>query len=115
MSTPNVHLSISSAVAGAGRVVGLMSDWLKDKRPPPQAVLRIIEGYLHRVACPTYLGAISLYIGWSLDRTAQMLEQLQDRGVVVPLTPEERKSMGFPSEANVWRLVEAPTPAKARW
>jgi hypothetical protein len=92
-----------------------MSEWLRDKRPPPQAVLGIIEGYLHRVACPTYLGAISLYIGWSLDRTTQMMEMLQDRGIVRPLTPEERKAHGFPSEANVWQLVETPTPAKARF
>jgi len=92
-----------------------MGSWRKDERHPPQAVLGIIEGLLHRVACPTYLGTISLYIGWSLDRTTQMMEILQDRGIVKPLTPEERKAMGFPSEANVWQLVEKPSVTKARW
>ena len=62
-----------------------------------------------------YLGAISLYIGWSLDRTTQMMEMLQERGVVKPLSPDERKSQGFPSESNVWQLVEKPSVAKARW
>lgn len=89
--------------------------WLKDGKQPPQAVLGIIEGYLHRVACPTYLGTISLYIGWSLARTQEMLEMLQERGIVIPLDPEEKKQHRFRSDANVWRLVENPTPAKARW
>jgi hypothetical protein len=109
------NLCIHGAITRAGRVVGQMVQWLKDGRQPPQAVLGIIEGYLHRVACPTYMGAISLYIGWSLDRTHEMLVTMQDRGIVAPLTAEERKEQGFPSDANVWRLVEKPTPAKARW
>ncbi len=89
--------------------------WLRDSRKPPQAVLGIIVGYLHRVACPTYLGAISLYIGWNLERTEQMLETLQDAGVVRPLTPEEKRSLGMRSDGNVWCLVEKPTPSKARF
>ena len=88
---------------------------LREGYQPPEAVLGIIEGYLHRVACPTYLGAVSLYIGWSLARTEQMMEILQDRGVVLPLDVVEKKQHGFRSDANVWRLVEKPTPAKARW
>jgi len=92
-----------------------MVSWLRDGKQPPQAVLGIIEGYLHRVACPTYLGAVSLYIGWSLERTQEMLEILQDRGIVVPMTVEEKRLAGIRSDANVWRLVEKPTPAKARW
>jgi hypothetical protein len=92
-----------------------MEKWLIDGRQPPQIVLRQIEGHLHRVACPLYLGAISLYIGWSLDRTHQMLEVLQTQGIVVPLGPPDLERHGFPAEANVWRLVEKPTPAKARW
>lgn len=115
MLSSSSNLAISGAVSRAGRVVGQMVQWLKDGRQPPQAVLGIIEGYMHRVACPTYLGTISLYIGWSLDRTLEMMTTLQDRGIVVPLDPEEKKQMRFPSEANVWRLVEKPTPAKARW
>ena len=92
-----------------------MGSWLKDGTLPPQAVLGIIEGYMHRVACPVYMGAVSMYIGWSLARTQEMLEVMQDRGLVVPLTPEEKKELGFRSDANVWRLIEPPTPAKARW
>jgi hypothetical protein len=115
MLTSSMNLRISGALSGAGRMVGLMASWLREGKQPPQAALEIIVGYLHRVACPTYLGAISLFIGWSLDRTQQMLETLQDHNVVVPLTPEEKKQQGFRSDANVWRLVEEPTPAKARW
>ena len=93
----------------------MAGNWLKEGRQPPQAVLGIIEGYLHRVACPTYLGAVSLYIGWSLARTEEMMEMLQERGIVVPLDLNEKKQQGFRSDANVWRLVEKPCVAKARW
>ena len=95
-----------------------MGSLLRDSRPPPQVVLGIIEGYLHRVARPEYVGAISLFIGWSLERTQQMLELMQDRGIVCKLTREELKAGGFldhRSDANVWRLVDEPSPAKARW
>ena len=108
--------SLSTVGAVAGRVVGpVMASWLREGRQPPQAVLRIIEGYLHRVARPTYVGTLSLYVGWSLARVEEMLVALQDAGVVVPLTPDEKKQAGFRSDANVWRLVGKPDPAKARW
>ena len=92
-----------------------MMSWLKEGKLPPQAALEIIVGYLHRVACPVYLGTVSLFIGWSLDRTQQMLETLQERGIVVPLTTKEKKEHGFCNDANAWRLIEKPTPAKARF
>lgn len=92
-----------------------MATWLKDSRQPPQVVLRLIESYLHRVASPVYVGAISLFVGWSLAQVEEMLVAMQDAGLVVLLTPEEKKAHCFSDGANVWRLVEKPTPAKARW
>lgn len=70
---------------------------------------------MHRVACPVYVGTISLFVGWSLERTQQMLETMQDRGIVHPLTVEEKKKQGIREDANIWRLIDDPSPAKARW
>jgi hypothetical protein len=109
------NLCIHGAVSRAGKVVGQVAQWLKDGHLPPQAVLGLIEGYMHRVACPVYLGAISLYIGWSLARTQEMMTILQDRGIVVPLAPEEKKKRGFRDDANVFVLTEPPHPSKAKW
>jgi len=92
-----------------------MGSLLRDSRLPPQVVLGIIEGYMHRVACPVYVGTISLFVGWSLERTQQMLETMQDRGIVHPLTVEEKKKQGIREDANIWRLIDDPSPAKARW
>jgi len=92
-----------------------MASWLRDGKQPPQVVLEIIERYLHRVARPMYLGAISLYVGWSLARTQEMLETMQERGLVVPLDANGLKAHGFRDEDIVWHLVAKPTPAKAHW
>lgn len=70
---------------------------------------------MHRVACPTYLGAVSLYIGWSLARTEEMMQVMQDRGIVMLMSGSELRDHGLRVDANIWRLVEKPTPAKARW
>jgi hypothetical protein len=115
MLNSTLNLSTNDAVVHAGRVVGLMSTWLKDRLQPPQVVLGIIEGYMHRVACPVYLGAISLFVGWSLAQVEEMLNTMQDAGLVRPLTHEEKKQHAFREGDNVWCLVEKPTPAKARW
>jgi hypothetical protein len=91
-----------------------MASWLQEGKQPPQAVLGIIVGRMHRVAHPLYLGAISLYIGWSLDRTQQMMDVLHDRGIVVQLTPEQLVAAGMRDDGIVYRLTERPSPSKAR-
>jgi hypothetical protein len=115
ISDTSSNLSTDGATSSAGRVAWLMATWLREGKKPPQAVLGIIEGYLHRVACPTYLGAISLYIGWSLERTEEMLTIMEDGGIVRPLTVDEKRSQGLRIDGNIWCLVERPTVSKARF
>lgn len=91
------------------------SSWLRDGGHPPQAVLGIIESYLHRVACPVYLGTISLYIGWSLARTEEMMIIMQDGGLVRPLTDDEKRASGYRIDGNIWCLNGKPELSKARF
>lgn len=89
--------------------------WLREGRRPPQAVLEIIESFFHRVACLVYLGAVSLEIGWNLNRTLEMLQFLQEKGVVRPLTNHEKQRHGFPEIADVWCLNVVQQLNKARF
>jgi hypothetical protein len=92
-----------------------MASLFKGGQKPPQKVLEIIVGHMHRVAYPVYVGIVSLEINWSLARTQEMFDLLEEQGVVRPLTQEEKKAQHFPSVANVYVLTERPTPSKARW
>lgn len=82
---------------------------------PTQAVLDLIMGYMHRVAKPLYIGLISLEIGWSLERTQYMLEELERRGETRLATNEEKQQHGLRLDSNVWTLVQAAQPSKAKW
>jgi hypothetical protein len=93
--------------------VACMASWLREGKEPPQAVLRIIEGYFHRAARPLYLGIVSLYIGWSLDRTQEMLDVLVTRGVIRPATDDEKLAQGFATDGIVYTLVGRPSLALA--
>jgi len=68
--------------------------WLRDGTKPPQRALEIITDYLDRVASPTYLGAISLEVGWSLARTQEMVTVLVERGLTRELSVGEKRAMG---------------------
>ncbi len=81
-------------------------------KPPPK-VLEIIVRLFHRLAHPLYLGVISLEIGWSLARTQEMLDALEDRGVVRPMTVEEKVKSGYRDDAILYVLTEKPRPGKA--
>ncbi len=71
-----------------------------------ERALQIIESYFERVSRPLYLGYLSLEVGWSLDRTKQMLDVLQDRGVVRLLHDSEKTQYGFPQRAIVYGLTK---------
>lgn len=74
-----------------------------DKGPPPKA-LRIIMGYLDRVAHPVFLGFISVEVGYNLRQTEEMMQHLQDQGLVRPLTLAEKMKLGYSTDvdAEVW-------------
>jgi hypothetical protein len=85
----------------------------RDGQQPPQAALRIIEAYFNRVARPVYLGIVSLQVGWSLDRTQEMIDVLVAQGVVRPATPEEKREWGFAADGIVYTLYGPASPARA--
>lgn len=72
-------------------------------------------GYFHRVARPTYMGIVAGYIGWSLERTQEMFDQLVEEKVIRPLTVDEKLAQKLREDANLYVLVEKPSCAKARW
>lgn len=92
-----------------------MVAWLREGKQPPQNVLDLITGYLHRVARPVYLGTLSLHIGYSLAQTEAFLVILEERGIVRPMTEDEKLEHRFRKDGNVFRLVGKPNPAKGRW
>ena len=92
-----------------------MTPALNRGRRPSPGVLEIIVGYFHRVAQPTYMGIVAGYVGWSLERTQEMFDELEDKKIIRPVTQEEKATWGYPTVANIYVLVEKPTPKKARW
>ena len=90
-----------------------MAVMFRDGLKPPPKVLEIIMRLFHRLAHPLYLGIVSLEIGWSLARTQEMLNHLEDRGIVRPMTKEEKGTSGYPEDANLYVLIEKPQLSKA--
>lgn len=71
--------------------------------------------HFHRVATPVYVGILSLEIGWSLARTEEMLQHLQEQKLLRPMTSEEKKSKKISDEANLWVLTGKAELSKARF
>jgi len=88
---------------------------LRDSRKYQPAVLEIILSIMHRMARPVYLGIISLDVGWSLARTQQMFDELEERGDVRPATLEEKRAHGMRTDAIVYTLTGPAMISKARW
>jgi hypothetical protein len=84
-----------------------MASLFKDGQKPPQKTLEMIVDYMRKVDHPVYMGYISLEVRCSLSRTQEMLEFLQDKGVVRQLNEDEKRAQGFRSDANIWMLVDA--------
>jgi len=82
----------------------------------PAGTQERIVSLFHRAARPMFLGQISLEIGWSLERTELMLNELVGLGVLRRALPEEMRKIGaVTDDANVYTLVDAPSAALARW
>ena len=71
---------------------------------PPAKTLEIIESYFERSYGPKYLGFIALEVGWSLERTQEMLDTLELRGVVRQVSLDEKKRLGYPTRAVLYAL-----------
>lgn len=84
-----------------------MTTWRPDDgRGPSQKVLELIVGYMERVARPAYMGIISLEIHWSLARTQEAMDRLEDAGLVRQLTLDEKRGRGLPDVANLYVLID---------
>lgn len=81
----------------------------------PSGTLEHIVALFHRAARPVFLGQISNEIGWSLERTEIMLNELIDRGVLRRALPHELFMVGAIEGAHVFTLVEKSSPGLARW
>ena len=79
----------------------------RDGQLPPQKSLEIIMALFRKVTHPLYLGIVSLEVGWSLARTKEMLDVLEERGEVRPLTPTEKVTGCYPLDANVYVLCKS--------
>lgn len=86
-----------------------------DDQKPPQKVYDLLLGRMHRLAVPVYSGTLSLFIGWPLNRTLDMLQELEDKGVVRQLTVDEKRVLKVDSRANMYVLTEPAHPGKAKW
>ena len=71
---------------------------------PPQKALEIIVSYMNKVTHPLYLGYLALEVGYSLARTEEMLQHLEEQGIVHRLKHYELKAFGFRPDANVFGL-----------
>jgi len=92
-----------------------MGKLFRDGQVPPQKVLEIIVGLMHRVTNPVYLGIISLEIRYSLARTQEMMELLEERGEVRQVTDDEKRAMKIRLDANLWTLTGPAQLSKARF
>lgn len=81
------------------------SPLFRDGQKPPQQSLEIIVAYMAKAHRPVYLGLISLEVRWSLARTQEMMELLQQQGIVREATPDEKRELRAVPDANVWCLV----------
>ena len=84
----------------------MMRPLFRDGQRPPQKALEIIVGYMRRVAHPVYLGYVSLEVGWSLRHTEEMMQELERRGLVRQLGPEESAARGFRQDGYLWELTQ---------
>lgn len=79
---------------------------LRASHRAPQKVLEMIVGFIERVDRPVYLGHVSLEVGWSLERTQEMMDLLEEKGVVRKLTLEEKSAQHYPSVAHLYVLIK---------
>ena len=86
-----------------------MATLFLDGQKPTQKALQIIVDYFCRKAHPIYLGYVSMEVGWSLARTKEMLDILEDDGVVKQLSNAEKACMGIPSTAIMYVLCDDKT------
>jgi hypothetical protein len=90
-----------------------MSSLFSDGRQLPEKALRIIEGMFHRVNHPLFLGVLALEVRWNLQRTQEMLDVLEGRGVIRPATPDEKQEHGLQPDAHVYVLIGVRSLMKA--
>jgi hypothetical protein len=76
--------------------------WSQTGVRPPQAALDRTVAFLKEQRSPTYMGAVSLLVGWSLARTQELLDVLQLDGSVHRLTDDELIAICLPVGSNVW-------------
>ena len=76
----------------------------RDGRLPPQKALGIITSYMWRMSTPVYLGILSVEVGWSLARTQEMMDHLQDEGTVRRLDEGQLRSFGLSPGSIVYAL-----------
>ena len=75
-------------------------------RPPSEALEKIVSCF-HRSNKALYLGQVALEIGWSLERTQQMIELLVEDNVLRPATEDEKQRVNLSSHAVIYVLVES--------
>lgn len=76
----------------------------RDGRLPPQKALEIIVCYMKRMITPVYLGILSVEVGWSLARTQEMMERLEDARCVHRLDETRLRHLGMRPESVVYAL-----------
>ena len=75
----------------------------------PAGTKERIVSLFHRAARPVFLGQVSLEIGWSLERTEIMLNELVVSGVLRRAFPDEMRKIGaVTDDSNVYVLVGVP-------
>lgn len=72
----------------------------------PQRAIESIVYLLQRIAQPIYMGDISIEIGYSLNRTEEMLGYLESVGIVRKLLTSDLKKFGFREDTNVYVFVD---------
>jgi len=80
----------------------------QDSKEYPPATLEKIVNYFHRVSRPVYVGFVSMEIGYSLAQTEVMMSTLRSRGLIRPLTTDEKVSLKIVPSYHVWTLVKKP-------
>jgi hypothetical protein len=78
---------------------------IEEDRPPERATKKLLE-YMHRIERPAFVGSVAIEIGWSIDRTMEMLERFVHDGAIRWATQDELYHLSAPKDAFAIVVVD---------
>lgn len=86
---------------------------LAEHRKPPSNVKEQVLAHFRRTSRPVYPGIVCVEIGWSLERTQEMFDELIVANQLRPLAQHEKQQLKLSDDANVYLMTDsAKNPTK---